>query len=89
MPVEHAPSTPAPVSGRSRPLAIALVLAVVAVTALVVAYLLISDDRAAHLAVVPPALVAVDAAFQVAVGGGAVWGDHRESGQADRGAALA
>ena len=37
-----------------------LVLATVATTALVIAYLLVSDDPAAHLAVVPPALVAVD-----------------------------
>ncbi len=83
---EQAPSTPAPRSRRSRPLALGLVLAV-AVCALVVAYLLISDDPAAHVAVVPPALVAVDPKknrvvawirvgsrpVSVTYGGGAVW----------------
>ena len=87
VPAEQAPSTPAPASRRSRPFALGLVLAVVTVTALVVAYLLISDDPAAHLAVVPPALVAVDPKtnrvvasirvgsrpVSVTAGGGAVW----------------
>ena len=65
-----------------------VVLAVVAVSAFVVAYPLISNDSAAtHLAVVPPALVAVDPAtnrvvasipvgskpVSVTAGGGAVF----------------
>jgi DNA-binding SARP family transcriptional activator len=85
---EQAPSTLGPRSRRSRPLVLGLVLAVVAVSAFVVAYPLISDDSAAtHLAVVPPALVAVDPAtnrvvasipvgskpVSVTAGGGAVW----------------
>ena len=60
VPAEQVRSTPTPPSRRSRPLALGLVLTVVAVIVLVGAYLLISDDPVAHLTVVPPALVAVD-----------------------------
>jgi len=81
------PAEQAPPSTRSRPFALGLVLAVFAVSALVVAYLLISGDPARRVAVVPPALVAVDPKknrvvawirvgsrpVSVTAGGGAVW----------------
>ena len=87
VPAERGPATRAPPSRRSRPLALGLVLAVVAVSAVVVAYPLVSDDPAARLAVVPPALVAVDPKtnrvawwirvgsrpVSVTAGAGAVW----------------
>jgi DNA-binding SARP family transcriptional activator len=87
LPAEPTPPRSAPQHQRSRSLAIGSALAAVALAALVVAYLLVSDDPAAGLAVVPPALIAVDpkndlvvASIQVGsrpvsvtAGAGAVW----------------